>query len=74
MQIDGEAWVVKFSEGEPVDAPLVEHATMTLVRRVCAVVRGWQAHFAAHGVRPRDVESLAQQIDRPHLRDHREGF
>jgi serine/threonine-protein kinase HipA len=44
------------------------------VRRVCEVVRGWQAHFAAQGVRPRDVESLAPQIDRPFLREQREGF
>jgi serine/threonine-protein kinase HipA len=30
IQIDGQPWVVKFSEGEPVDTPLVEHASMTL--------------------------------------------
>ncbi len=32
LTIDGEPWIVKFSEGEPVDSPLVEHATMTLAR------------------------------------------
>jgi serine/threonine-protein kinase HipA len=32
VAMDGEQWVVKFSEGEPVDSPLVEHATMTLSR------------------------------------------
>ena len=30
--IDGEPWLVKFSEGEPLDMQLVEHATMTLAR------------------------------------------
>jgi serine/threonine-protein kinase HipA len=30
IDIGGEPWVVKFYNGEPVDAPLVEHATMTL--------------------------------------------
>src|SRR5262245_6648403 len=30
LEIEGEQWVVKFSDGEPVDVPLVEHATMTL--------------------------------------------
>lgn len=30
LTIEGEPWIVKFSEGEPVDAPLIEHATMTL--------------------------------------------
>jgi serine/threonine-protein kinase HipA len=33
LQIDGEPWVVKFAEGDPVDAPLVEHAAMTLSQR-----------------------------------------
>ena len=32
LEIDGAQWVVKFSEGEPVDTPLIEHATMTLSR------------------------------------------
>jgi serine/threonine-protein kinase HipA len=32
MAIDGQAWVVKFADGEPTDTPLVEHATMTLAR------------------------------------------
>jgi serine/threonine-protein kinase HipA len=44
------------------------------VRRVCEVAGGWQAHFASQGVRPRDIESLAAQIDRPFLRQQREGF
>ncbi len=30
VEIDGEQWVVKFSDGDPVDTPLVEHASMTL--------------------------------------------
>lgn len=30
IEINGEQWVVKFYNGEPIDAPLVEHATMTL--------------------------------------------
>jgi len=30
VEIGGEQWVVKFYNGEPVDSPLVEHATMTL--------------------------------------------
>ena len=33
LEIDGEQWVVKFADGDPTDAPLVEHATMTLARR-----------------------------------------
>ena len=32
LDIEGEQWVVKFSEGEPTDTPLIEHATMTLSR------------------------------------------
>ncbi len=30
INIDGEPWLVKFSEGEEIDTPLIEHATMTL--------------------------------------------
>jgi serine/threonine-protein kinase HipA len=30
IDIDGEQWVIKFFNGEPVDVPLIEHASMTL--------------------------------------------
>lgn len=33
VEIGGEQWVVKFFNGEPVDSPLVEHATMLLAAR-----------------------------------------
>ena len=34
MQLDGDAWVVKFAEtGDWVDTPLMEHATMTLAAK-----------------------------------------
>ena len=33
IEIDGEQWVIKFFNGEPVDTPLIEHATMTLAER-----------------------------------------
>ncbi len=33
VDIAGEEWVIKFFNGEHVDSPLVEHATMTLARR-----------------------------------------
>lgn len=33
LNMDGEQWVIKFSDGEPADTPLVEHATMTLARK-----------------------------------------
>jgi len=32
ITIDGAPWLVKFSEGEEIDTPLVEHATMALAR------------------------------------------
>jgi serine/threonine-protein kinase HipA len=31
--IDGEQWVIKFFNNDPVDTPLIEHATMTLAGR-----------------------------------------
>jgi serine/threonine-protein kinase HipA len=30
VDVEGEQWVIKFADGEPVDTPLIEHATMTL--------------------------------------------
>ncbi|MGS0743005.1 type II toxin-antitoxin system HipA family toxin, partial [Glaciimonas sp. GG7] len=33
IDIDDTQWVIKFFNGEPVDTPLIEHATMTLARR-----------------------------------------
>ena len=32
ITINSEAWLVKFSEGEEIDTPLIEHATMELAR------------------------------------------
>jgi serine/threonine-protein kinase HipA len=32
IDIDGEQWVIKFFNNEPVDTPLIEHATMTLAQ------------------------------------------
>jgi serine/threonine-protein kinase HipA len=33
LDIDGEQWIVKFADGEPIDTPLVEHASMTLAAK-----------------------------------------
>ena len=38
IDIGGEQWVIKFFNGEPVDTPLIEHATMTLAERAGIVV------------------------------------
>ena len=34
MRIDGQAWIVKFAEGEDIDTPLIEHASMTLAAKL----------------------------------------
>src|SRR5262249_10514764 len=44
------------------------------IRAVIAAVNGWKQHFRACGVRPRDIETLAEQIDRPFLADQRRDF
>lgn len=44
------------------------------VGSVAAVVSDWKAHFASAGVAPIDIDSLAQQIDRPFLQDQRKAF
>jgi len=33
IQIDSEQWVIKFYNNEPIDVPLIEHASMTLARK-----------------------------------------
>jgi serine/threonine-protein kinase HipA len=33
IDIAGEQWVIKFSDGDPADTPLIEHATMTLAQK-----------------------------------------
>jgi serine/threonine-protein kinase HipA len=33
LNIAGAQWVIKFADGEPTDAPLIEHATMTLAQK-----------------------------------------
>ena len=38
IDIDGEQWVIKFFNNEPVDSPLIEHATMTLAKRAAITV------------------------------------
>ena len=44
------------------------------VLRVVGVVNTWKLHFAEMGVSPRDIESLAQQIDGEFLLRQRNGF
>ena len=41
------------------------------VARVARVVGGWKEHFLQAGVASRDIELLAEQIDRPHLASQR---
>jgi serine/threonine-protein kinase HipA len=58
---------------------LSEHAQFGLkrddaeaqVRQVVAAAAGWKDHFSSVGVRAADIESLAQQIDRPFLAEQR---
>jgi serine/threonine-protein kinase HipA len=44
------------------------------VRRVARAVDGWRQHFASCGVPRRDLELLAEQIDRPFLAGQRREY
>ncbi|HJV97266.1 MAG TPA: HipA domain-containing protein, partial [Albitalea sp.] len=44
------------------------------VTQVIDVVARWKQHFAACGVTARDIEAHAEQIDRPFLKQQRDGF
>lgn len=47
IDINGEQWVIKFFNNEPVDTPLIEHATMTLAVRAGITVAETQViHLA----------------------------
>ena len=47
IDINGEQWVIKFFNNEPVDTPLIEHATMTLAERAGITVAETQViHLA----------------------------
>ena len=47
IDIDGAQWVIKFFNNEPVDTPLIEHATMTMAERAgITVARTQVIHLA----------------------------
>lgn len=60
ININGEPWVIKFFNNEPVDTPLVEHATMTLAGQAGITVAQTQiiplAGFNAVAIRRFDRE------------------
>ncbi len=59
IDIDGEQWVIKFFNNEPVDTPLIEHATMTLAKRAGITVAETQV------IRLADVNAIAvRRFDR----------
>jgi len=43
------------------------------IRLVIGVIDRWKQHFRSCGVGPRDIEALAEQIDRPFLAEQRRG-
>ncbi len=49
IDIAGEQWVVKFSDGEPADTPLVEHASMLLAQQANIRVAQTRAVRLTHG-------------------------
>jgi serine/threonine-protein kinase HipA len=53
---------------------LTNQAATAQVRRVIAVVDGWQAHFKACGVTDADAASLAERIDGKELLTMRKSF
>jgi serine/threonine-protein kinase HipA len=49
LDILGEQWVMKFSDGDAIDSPLIEHATMTLAAKAAIHVAPTQAVRLTHG-------------------------
>jgi serine/threonine-protein kinase HipA len=49
INIRAEQWVIKFSDGEPADTPLVEHATLTLAEKAGIRVAATMPVRLVHG-------------------------
>jgi serine/threonine-protein kinase HipA len=49
LDIAGEQWVIKFSDGDPADTPLIEHASMLLAQKANIRVALTQAVRLTHG-------------------------
>ena len=49
LEIAGQQWVIKFSDGDATDAPLIEHATMTLAQKAHIRVAPTRAVRLTHG-------------------------
>jgi serine/threonine-protein kinase HipA len=49
VSIGGEQWVMKFSDGDPADTPLIEHAAMTLAHKASIRVAETMAVRLIHG-------------------------
>jgi len=71
---DGTDATIKNAMSECGQFGLKKSEAVDQVKRVCAVVAQWKAHFAQAGVLARDIESLSRQIDRPFLRDQRQAW
>jgi serine/threonine-protein kinase HipA len=52
---------------------LRKEAAQEQIQKVSVVIAGWKEHFSKVGVRARDIDSLAAQIDRPFLLDQRQS-
>ena len=61
ITIDGEQWVIKFFNNEPVDAPLIEHASMRLAERAGITVAQTQVVplLGVHAVAIRRFDRLS---------------
>ena len=49
IDIAGHQWVIKFSDGDPADTPLIEHAAMTLAQKAGIRTAQTQAVRLTHG-------------------------
>ena len=64
MAIGGQEWVVKFFNKEPVDAPLIEHATMTLAAKAHIAVAQTQILTLFNGLHAIAVRRFDRQGDK----------
>jgi serine/threonine-protein kinase HipA len=63
IQIDGQCWLVKFSEGEDADTELIEHAAMTLAAR-CGIQVAATRALPVAGRHAIAVRRFDREVDR----------
>ncbi|WP_431256307.1 type II toxin-antitoxin system HipA family toxin [Roseateles chitinivorans] len=71
---DGHDSTIDNALSECLQFGLKKDVAVEEIRHVARAVAGWKSHFAQTGVSPRDIDLLAEQIDRAALTSQRKAY